>query len=66
VPTLNDRSAANERETTANDRVLRFMAQPLYSMIRKVGTGFSKRSCSTKKLERQSIQFEAITLWVEV
>ena len=31
-------------------------------MIRKSGIRFSKRSCSTKMLERQSIQSEAIAL----
>jgi hypothetical protein len=29
---------------------------------KKVETGFPKRSCSTKKLEQQSIQSEAIVL----
>jgi hypothetical protein len=31
-------------------------------MIRKSGTRFPKRSCLSKNLERQSIQFEAIAL----
>jgi len=40
---LNDRSAVNRRETTANDRLLYFMAQPLYSMIRKSGHRFFEK-----------------------
>jgi hypothetical protein len=35
---------------------------PLPHDPKKVGTGFSKRPCSTKNLERQPIQFEAIAL----